>query len=202
MYCPICGQQQISDVTRFCSRCGFLLTGIAQVIANNGNVPQVLPDSIQTASSARLRGIKFGGALMLLGIILTPIAAILLDDTRLGDYVIPLVAILTFLGGFLTMLFSAIFLSGAPKYALPSASINANKLENANPLFQSNRGFNALPPQSANFNLANSGYAPPVSQPVPARNNSSWRDSNTNELVMPPSVTEDTTKLLGQQDQK
>ena len=200
MYCPICGQQQVSDLTRFCSRCGFLLTGVAQVIANNGNVPHILPDSLRSASSMRLRGIKFGGALMLLGIILTPIAAILLDNTRLGDYVVPLVAILTFLGGFLAILFSAIFLSGTPKYAATSDVMNANKLENANPLFQSNRSFSALPPQSANFNSTSSAYVPPMSQVVPVRN--SWSDSNTNELVMPPSVTEDTTKLLEQQDQK
>ncbi len=201
MYCPICGQQQVSDITRFCSRCGFLLTGIAQVIANNGNVPHILPNSIQSGSSMRVRGIKFGGALMLLGVILTPIAAILLDETRLGDYVIPLVAILTFLGGFLTILFSAIFLSGVPKYSYQSDLTMANKLENANPLFQSGRGLSALPPQSANFNPVQQGYAPPAAQPVPTRG--AWHEANTNELVMPPSsVTEDTTKLLRQQDQK
>ena len=197
MYCPICGQQQVSDLTRFCSRCGFLLTGVAQVIANNGNVPHILPDSVQGVTSMRLKGIKFGGALMLSGVILTPIAAVLLNDMRLGDYVIPLVALLTFLGGFLTILFSAIFLSGVPKYLQPSTA--ADKLENAHPLFQSSRGFSALPPQPANFNSTNSAYVPPASQPIPARNNN-WRESNTNELVTPPSVTEDTTKLLGQPD--
>jgi hypothetical protein len=200
MYCPICGQQQVSDLTRFCSRCGFLLTGVAQVIVNNGNVPHILPDSVHTISSMRLRGIKFGGAVMLLGIILTPISAILLDNTRLADYIVPLVAILTFLGGFLSILFSAIFLSGKPRYALPPDTTTANNFVNANPLFQSNRDFNALPPQSANFNSVNSVYTPPVSQSVPTRNN--WRGANTNELITPPSVTEDTTKLLEQQDGK
>lgn len=200
MYCPICGQQQVSDVTRFCSRCGFLLTGVAQVIANNGNVPQILPDQIQSASSARIKGIKMGGALMLSGIILTPVTAILLDDTRLGDYVIPLVAILTFMGGLIAILFSAIFLSGTSKYVLPSNAAAGNKLGNANPLFQGDRVQNALPPQSANFNPVNSNYyQAPILQKTAGED---WRESNTNELVMPPSVTEETTKLLNQQDQK
>ena len=29
MFCPQCGQQQVSDVTRYCSRCGFPLDGVA-----------------------------------------------------------------------------------------------------------------------------------------------------------------------------
>lgn len=202
MYCPICGQQQVSDVIRFCSRCGFLLTGVAQVIANNGNVPHVLPDSIQTVSSMRLRGIKFGGALMLLGVILTPIAAILLDNTHLGDYVIPLVAILTFLGGLLTIVFSLLFLSGLPKYSSPGDTTSLNNLQNAHPLFQNSQNKSALPPQSANFNPVHSAYAPPVAPPIPASN--TWRQANTNELVMPPSsvIPEDTTKLLEQIEPK
>ena len=30
MYCPKCGQQQVSDEMRFCSRCGLALTGLAE----------------------------------------------------------------------------------------------------------------------------------------------------------------------------
>src|SRR5689334_7647741 len=30
MYCPNCGQQQVSDEMRFCSRCGLALTGLAE----------------------------------------------------------------------------------------------------------------------------------------------------------------------------
>lgn len=201
MYCPICGQQQVSDVIRFCSRCGFLLTGIAQVVANNGNVPFVQPASSVQQSSPRKNGIKFGGALMLSGVILTPIVAILFDNLNIGDYVIPLVAILTFVGGLLAMIFSVLFLSGLPKYSLPPDALALNNLQNANPLFQSNQSRSQLPPQSANYNSVHETYTPPIAQSIPVRSN--WHEANTNELVMPPaSVTEDTTKLLEQQKPK
>ncbi|MEP6924073.1 MAG: hypothetical protein ABI954_06390 [Pyrinomonadaceae bacterium] len=200
MYCPICGQQQVSDMTRFCSRCGFLLTGIAQVVANNGNVPFIQPESSIQLSSPRKKGIKFGGALMLSGVILTPIAAILADGLRIENYVVPLIAILTFLGGLLSMVFSALFLSGLTRYSPPSEATSLNNLQNANHFFQSSHNKSALPPQSANFDPVHSTYVPPAQQSNPVRG--SWRDPNTNELMMQPSVTEDTTKLLEQQDPK
>ena len=33
MYCPNCGQQQISDEMRFCSRCGLALSGLMEWLA-------------------------------------------------------------------------------------------------------------------------------------------------------------------------
>jgi len=33
MYCPNCGQQQVSDEMRFCSRCGLALSGLAEWLA-------------------------------------------------------------------------------------------------------------------------------------------------------------------------
>ena len=33
MYCPNCGQQQISEEMRFCSRCGLALSGLAEWLA-------------------------------------------------------------------------------------------------------------------------------------------------------------------------
>jgi len=35
MYCPKCGHQQVSDDMRFCSRCGFQLTGVAELLVKN-----------------------------------------------------------------------------------------------------------------------------------------------------------------------
>ena len=35
MYCPKCGHQQVSDDMRFCSRCGFQLTGVAELLTTN-----------------------------------------------------------------------------------------------------------------------------------------------------------------------
>ena len=39
MFCPQCGQQQVTGVIRFCSRCGFPLDGVIQLLSNGGALP-------------------------------------------------------------------------------------------------------------------------------------------------------------------
>ena len=39
MYCPKCGQQQVSDNTRFCSRCGLPIDVLAEWLAGGGVKP-------------------------------------------------------------------------------------------------------------------------------------------------------------------
>src|SRR4051794_6225652 len=41
MHCPSCGQQQVSNETKFCSRCGMPLSLVAEVITNGGFLPQL-----------------------------------------------------------------------------------------------------------------------------------------------------------------
>ena len=41
IHCPKCGQQQTSNEIRYCSRCGFLLTGVSEIVANDGVLPAV-----------------------------------------------------------------------------------------------------------------------------------------------------------------
>jgi hypothetical protein len=41
MYCPKCSQQQLSEDLRYCSRCGFPLTGVALVLEHDGLIPQL-----------------------------------------------------------------------------------------------------------------------------------------------------------------
>src|SRR4051812_16654898 len=41
MHCPNCGQQQVSNETKFCSRCGMPLGLVADVLANGGYLPQL-----------------------------------------------------------------------------------------------------------------------------------------------------------------
>ena len=36
MYCPRCGQRQLSEQVRFCSRCGFPLGGVASLLESGG----------------------------------------------------------------------------------------------------------------------------------------------------------------------
>ncbi len=41
MHCPRCGQKQVSYETKFCSRCGFQLGLVAEILANDGFLPQL-----------------------------------------------------------------------------------------------------------------------------------------------------------------
>ncbi len=41
MFCPQCSQEQISEDTRFCSRCGFLMTGVSQLTCQQRNAAAI-----------------------------------------------------------------------------------------------------------------------------------------------------------------
>lgn len=71
MYCPTCGHRQNSADIRFCSKCGFILTGISQVVHNNGMLPQ--PKKIRK-NTPRSKGIRQGVFIFLLSFLTVPLA--------------------------------------------------------------------------------------------------------------------------------
>jgi hypothetical protein len=83
MHCPVCGQKQVSEQIRFCSRCGFLLSGVAEVVANNGLVRAPQTGFTGAANSRKRRGIKQGVSLVLLAFLVVPlllVAALIMND--------------------------------------------------------------------------------------------------------------------------
>ena len=174
MYCPQCGQERVSHATSFCSRCGYLLTGTAELLQIGGVIPSVGPRS-GSAPSPRSRGIKQGLFIFLLTFLIVPIVAITTVALHLGPFGIPIVAILLFVGGLLRMAYAAMFESSAPAGGFAEGNV-VNSLPGTAPP-------NALPPPHQSF--------PAASYSAPAAGK--WRD--TNEL-QPASVIEDTTKLL------
>lgn len=177
MYCPRCGQQQISSELRFCSRCGLPLSLVAEVVSNNGSLPQLADLQKPKKYLTRRNGLKFGLVWFLLWtFLITPLLAI-----AGGDEIVALTGVLGFFGGILIMLFSFLFLKNEPKN-LTATEINQNIIESSN-FLTGNRGKSALPPQQS---IPVSSYAPPAP--------GSWQ-SNTDDLK-PTSVTEETTKLL------
>jgi len=62
MFCPKCSQQQISDETRFCSRCGFELN-VVKALLSSDNLPQTAETS-KIDRSLRKRDMTIGAALM------------------------------------------------------------------------------------------------------------------------------------------
>jgi hypothetical protein len=178
MYCPQCGQQQISDQVRYCSRCGFLLEAVAAVLASNGMAPRYVQPGAQPLSP-RSKGVRQGAMMMLSTFLIVPVMGIILVGILNGPgEFVGLAAVTCFVGGLLRMIYALMMESA---YAQP----DPNQI---------------------------SGYAPPLAPPFehsaraglpPAQINAtpSWRPRpNTSELVRPPSVTENTTRLLDKDD--
>ncbi len=175
MFCPKCGQQQVSEETKFCSRCGFLLTAVWNLVSNNGLSNQTFATPESGAISPRKEGLKRGGKLMMLGLIIVPLLVIVSALFQLHPALVITVSILTFWGGILRMIYARIFESAYPN------EINAEQKTLSFVKKILGKKTDALPPQS----ISVSSYAPPV------MNN--WRD--TNDLPQP-SIIENTTKLL------
>ncbi len=179
MYCPQCSQEQVAGEVRFCSRCGFPLGGVAELLAGGG----LLPDA-QTSSgrrrSPRHEGVRQGTLLILIGMVLVPLVAVfstlVLD---MPELFVPPVAIICFVGGLMRILYALIFQEGAPRTKQLDASSYVP------------------PPMPARLSAPARGSALPPPQSTPA---TGWRGRmDTSELVRPPSVTENTTRLLSDQ---
>src|SRR2546425_294056 len=146
MYCPQCGQQQASESLRFCSRCGFPVEGVLALIASGGNLGSYI--GANQGRSARARGVRQGAALFLLGILIVPILGVLysLNGGFFLGSVLPLSAIICFVGGLMRMLFAAIFEEGQPRVRVMPPVY-------APPLVGMPAPAQALPPAAANPGL-------------------------------------------------
>lgn len=188
MHCPRCGQQQVSSELRFCSRCGFPLSGVMELLANDGVIPQYQPPAGAESPkvSPRRKGVQQGVALIFLAAVLTPLLAVLNGYWGFPEIFIALAAIIGFVGGPLRILYASLFEEGAQKVIY----VNANQQQQSLPAYQ---------PQTRVVADANRGRVlQPTSAPV-----SNWqRRPDTSELVHQPSVTENTTKLLEKVDEE
>lgn len=179
MFCPKCGQQQTDDV-RFCSRCGFPLTGVQELIMRGGQLPawpgaEPAAQLAQTESPKR-RGIRQGGAMMLIATFLIPMLAILHKMIGLPADAV-LLGVLLFMGGLLRLLYAAIFQPSAPRQQQLPAYV---------------------PPGAQALNAARQDALRPA-QAMPVHLSRPPRLHNTAEMQPPPSVTEHTTRLLDRQ---
>ena len=123
-----------------------------------------------------------------LGAVIVPLLGILNsfqggNDTTLLDLLVPIAAVLFFVGGFVRILYALIFEEGTPQ---------GNIVNNA--------ALPYVPPvPSSQLSAGARGTTLPPAQSIPV---SSWRQPhNTAEIVRPPSVTENTTRLLDPPDQ-
>lgn len=179
MYCPQCGQQQVSDITRFCSRCGFPLDGVASVLATGGAVPPRYVQPSYRELSPRSKGIRQGALMMLSTVLLVPLVAIIgVGVLDLSGYIVGITAVVCALGGLLRILYALLMEEAV---APANSELTAGYPPPGMPQFSRPAQNPALPPASVNT--------------------ASWRTRpNTAEIYQPPSVTENTTRLLDKDD--
>ena len=183
MFCPQCGQQQVTGVIRFCSRCGFPLDGVIQLLSSGGVLPAYRASDEPVQISPRRKGVKQGMLLFLLGVLVVPILGMFASFSMavFPQMLAILAAIICFVGGPLRMFYAAVFEEGAPKPLRPYG-----------------------PPMPMHVPQQFIPQAPtPALPPPPARQPPSWRTRPTTaELANPPSVTENTTRLLDKEDRE
>jgi uncharacterized membrane protein YvbJ len=168
MYCPNCGQQQISDEMRFCSRCGLALSGLAEWLAGS-RVPARREDETPvSAASPRRKGMRRAAKMMFFSAVLFPIFLVICLAIDEGAPMVIPIAI--FFIALVLMLYARLFSDKTTPVANQVAQTSALNSTSA-------RG--SLPP-AANI-------------PMPGFGRQQVR---TNELAQPSSVTENTTRLL------
>ena len=166
MFCPKCGQQS-SDEVRFCPRCGLQLAGLPAYVAANDLTTNRPDPSRQAEMTAKRRGTRRGAKLMFFSVVLFPIFLLF---CILVDNPIPLFAPLTvFLTGLVMIVYARLF----GDELIPARQRASDRDLGSG----TNRP--ALGPQQLT-------PAPPFNQ----------QRANPAEIYQPPSVTENTTKLL------
>ncbi len=147
MFCPKCGQPQVSDETRFCVRCGFQLDGVKELIATEGL--QILqPTDDNKVSKWNKPGVKTGAKIMFLSLILTPLffSLVFIEKEFLIAMLIPKTL---FLVGLFWMLYARIF----GESPIQSKKTNTQTISATNApanLFAQTETPKALPAQSIN----------------------------------------------------
>lgn len=192
MHCPQCGLQQVSNELRFCSRCGFPLAGVLELMANGGIIPQYQPPSESPARklSPRRRGVQQGVALIFLATVLTPFFAVLNAYLGFPEIFATLTAVIGFIGGAMRVIYALLFEEAGPKQVVYVDG--AGTQQPTLPVYPQ-----PTPQPFADMNRPRT--LPPQQQAAPVSN---WRRTDTAEVVRPPSVTENTTKLLDKKEQE
>jgi hypothetical protein len=170
MYCPRCGQQQISDEVRFCPRCGLSLASVPVLLT--GGEARAASEGASAGGGRTLKRAQMrrGAKLMFFSAVLAPIfLAISIASDSPGPLVVPF---MVFLVGLAWMLYYVLF-----GEEIPQAGVAAGRKE-----FRDSRNAPALSPST--FAPA-SGFG--------------QRRANTSDMAQPPSVTEQTTRLLDEE---
>jgi hypothetical protein len=153
------------------------MNGLQEIVLNGG-IPQHLSSTEPKPPSPRRKGLKQGGGLFLLGVVVVPIMVALIEFLKIGEGVGVIAAIIFFLGGITRMIYALLFESGNPG----DKTLEENVYQTAQKILGKKKSAGELPPSQS---IPVDHYAPPRA--------ANWRDTNDLE---PSSVTDKTTKLL------
>lgn len=169
MYCPRCGQQQLSDEVRFCSRCGLPLLGVTTLLSAASAGAEGAPR--KGVLAGKRPGVRRGAKLMFFGFVLSPLFfAFSIATDSPGPLVIPFTL---FLAGVAFALYTVLF---------GEEPLHGRGPKNREELREARGAQQALPPSTF----------------VPASGFGRGR-ANTADMSQPPSVTEQTTRLLDEE---
>ena len=184
MFCPRCGQQQVSDQTKFCSRCGFQLGLVGELLDHEGFLPQLgeIADK-KPGLFTRKNGVV---ATILWFIFFVMMLPAFFSNANL-DRAAESSAIFGVFTSMMMLIVSLAFLPSRKKdFKIPE--IGPRPVSNPAGLYGS-AGGGALPPQQSQ---PVSSYAPPEGK---------WR-VDTADLARPGRVTDETTKLLRKEEDR
>ena len=170
MYCPKCSQEQISGEMRFCSRCGFSLIAVRELVAS-GNAESQSPQGPCSQRGARRAAWIFLASLTL-GLFVGFLTAI--DDDFAVFLLLPF---LLFISG-IAMLFYSVFIADKRAARKKAAALQTYAASSTGQLGTASRAPELYPPRMT-----------PIESFTARR-------PETAEMVRPPSVTENTTRLL------
>ncbi len=166
MYCPKCGQL-VPDNMRFCSRCGLPLSEVSQWLVGAGGLAFREIEAQPNPPSPRRKGMRAGAKVMFWGGVMLPLfVAMSIAVDEPFPLFLPFIVILV---GFSILLYSFLF----------GEKTSPSRMQYPpDPRFGPSPGQVALGPAGVEF----------------IRDGK--REVSTAEIVQPPSVTEQTTKLL------
>src|SRR5215213_5239671 len=145
MHCPRCGQQQVSEDIKFCSRCGFPLGLVSEILAHGGFLPQLAELNNKSKRwLTRNLGLKISLIwFLLVDFILVPLAMI----TDAPGEIVAFFAVVGFCGALLLTVLSFLFLPNEKKtFQMPTELPNQTT---APQHLRGNQNQTALPPQTS-----------------------------------------------------
>ena len=172
MFCPKCSQQQVSDEMRFCSRCGFPLEGLRELLAAGGMVESERVEALAERQSKLFCEVRKSLAMMISAIPMLIFVGILAGVLSDGFAVLAVVPVLLFITGFVRLIITS--------------SKERKQREKATPATVA----------QLNTTTLNAQLPPPRAKPI---DNFTGHRVQTAEMAQPASVTENTTRLLDEE---